>query len=1039
MIAKPELGHLVIRKPIYAALLGLLLAVLGLSAVLAVPLEQAPEVTIGVMIVSVVYPGAGPEDIEREVTRPLEDALRGVRNVSWVQSVASDGVNVTTLRFADGADMDLARRDVKRGVELAASELPVDADAPVIREMAFDDVPIVYISLSGPTDPVVLRELAEQLRDRVEAVVGISDVEIFGGAEREVRVRVDPERMRALSVDLTQVAGALKTQSRSAPAGAVNVGAHRRFAVRTEGAFSDLEAVGEVVVATGRGAPIPLRDIATIRMEPERRKTASAAEGVEGVTLLVRKEKGVSTIPAAEAAKKIARSFAQEKGLRLEFFFEQRRYIERMLEMISRSAIGGMFLVLLVLAAFLGLRLGFLIAMSIPISLITAVVGLWFLGDPLSGVAVFGLVLVLGMVVDGAIVVGEVIDRRWREGDAPPQAADGALSEVGRPIISAALTTMAAFVPMMFMPGVPGQFIAVLPLVVTLALCGSLLADHLLLPAAYAFITARRPRKARQEGSALGDALIERYAIVLERCLKHKFLLVLGCIAAIGLAVGVVVAGALGFEFFPRADTGVFWVDVKLPPGSRLEDTEKAVSPIEARVAALSEVDNRVITVGDSGRLSADVNARGGGIGPQWGRINVELVGPFERDAKQFELVDQLRQYFKTVVNAEISVGERQEGPPQGAPIAIRVQGDDFGNIRRVAKDVEFLLRAQPGARSVRSDLSEGRPEFQVEMLGARSGAVHGLTAADVGRSLQLAVFGVEVARFVDQDDSLKVRLTLGDGEDLSLEQLKRLPMRTRAGAIVPLSEVAKIRVRGGFSRIIRRDFKRTITIRSEVAEGVTSDKVRNAVRKGMKSKKRGSVHIRYEGDNVERDRSFVALLEVYPVALVLIFIILVAQFGSFTQPLCVVAMIPLSFIGAVLGLAVLQKPFGFMSGVGLVALSGIVVNDAIVMVDAINVFRAEGQPVFEAALSAGRRRFRAVWLTTLTTFGGLSPFALKLTDGAELWQPLAITICSGLLMTTVLILLVLPGFYMIVVPLSEETWGRFKRLFSLGLGYEKK
>ena len=1053
-----ELKHLVVRKPIFAALVALMLGVMGLSALSSVPLEQAPEVTIGVFLVNVVYPGAGPEDVEREISRPLENALRSVRNVEWVQTQAGDGISISTVRLADGANIELARRDVRRSVDLARSELPADAEEPVIQEVAFDDVPIIYIALAGPSDPVRLRKLAEELRDEIETIPGISDVEIFGGAKREVRVRLDPERMRALQVDVGQVAMALGAQSRSAPPGQVDVGRDRTFLVRTIGAFDSVGEIGDVVVRTGSGAPVRLSDVARVQLEPERKTTEARTDEKVTTTLLVRKETGVSTIPTAEAAKVKATEFGKRTGLEVKFFLEQKRYIERMLKTLSSNAVGGMIVVVLLLALFLGWRMGTMIALAIPASLISALVGLWLLGQPLSGVAVFGLVLVLGMVVDGAIVVGEVTDRIWREGALPPRAADAALNEVGTPVVAAALTTMAAFIPMIFMPGVSGQFMRVLPTVVSVALLGSILADHVLLPAAFAFIAERRPPQGKSSAwkERLGGPFVAAYLATLRLALRRKILVVLATGLAIGTAVGVVGSGALGFEFFPRADTGIFWVDLEMPPGTRLDTTSTFLEPIERRLGEIPEVESRVATLGDSGRLSPDINATGSGIGAEWARINVELVGPMDRELKQFELADQLRKEFEAVVGAKVSVGERQEGPPQGAPVAIRVRGDDFMELRRASRAVEEALRETAGTRDVRSDLLEGRPEIRFHLRrggggpgagrppagGARAppraGGVHGLTAADVARALQLSVFGVEVARYVDGDDALDVRLTVGDGRDLSLETLQRIPLRTPMGAVVPLEEVADVEIVGGFQRIIRRNYKRTVTVRSELADGVSSDAVRAAVKKRVEALSLpASITLEYEGDNVERDRSFGALLQIYPIALILIFVILVAQFGSFTQPLCVVAMIPLAFIGSILGLALSGKAFGFMAGVGMVALSGIVVNDSIVMVDAINQFRAEGRSLFDAAMAAGRRRFRAVWLTTLTTLGGLGPFALALTDGAEFWQPLAITICSGLLSATALTLVVLPAAYCMVAPVSEAVWSAFKGWLRLGRGYE--
>lgn len=1031
--------HLVVRRPILASLVAIILAVLVVSAALSVPLEQAPKVTIGLFVVNVVYPGAGPADIEREVSRPLEEKLRGVPNVDWMSTTASDGVNVTTLRMVEGADLDEARVDIEKAVDLAKGDLPEDAEAPIIQQVAFDDVPIVYVAVHGLSDPVALRRHAEDLRDEVEAAPGISEVEVFGGAEREVRVRLEPERMRALGVDLAAVAGALSRQGQSAPAGSVDVGGRVSFLVRTAGAFARLEDIERVVVPSETGAPVRLSDLATVRLEPERRVSDARVNREEAVTLLVRKEKGVSTIPAAEAAKAVASRFAERRGVKVRFFLEQRRYIERMLRTLSTNALGGIVLVIGVLTIFLGARLGLLIALAIPIALGTAVVGLWVLQDPLSGVAIFGLVLVLGMVVDGAIVMGEVTDRHWREGKAPPEAADLALFEVGRPIVASALTTMAAFVPMVFMPGVSGQFMGVLPIVVTVALLGALVADHVLLPAAFAFVAGRAPTGRAAEGrfGALGAGVIGGYRAVLGFCLRRRAVLAVICAAGIAGAGLAVVTGAIGFEFFPRVDNGVFWVDLKMPPGTQLDVTSEALRPIEAAVADVPEVDGQVATLGDSGRLGIDVVDPSGGIGAEWGRVNVELAEPYARERKQFEIIDELRARFGHLPGLDVSMGERREGPPQGAPVAIRVQGPDFDDLRAVSRRVVAALEAHPGSTDVRDDLLEGRPELRVQMLREAAGAVHGLDAQQVARALQLAVFGVDVADYVDGDDQLKVRLTVGDGRDLSLEDLGRIPLRTASGAVVPLDEVARVEVVGGFSRIKRRNGKRTVTVRSDLLPGFTSDALRDAVHQevGRGGLPEG-VQLVYEGDNVERDRSFGALVTIYPIALILIFAILVAQFGSFTQPLCVVAMIPLSWIGSILGLALTGLPFGIMAGVGLVALSGIVVNDAIVMVDAINTFRREGLGVREASELAGVRRFRAVWLTTLTTFGGLSPFALALTDGAEFWQPLAVTICFGLLFTTVLILLVLPGVYTMIVPHAEALWGWVKRTLRLGEGY---
>jgi len=1017
-----KLSATAIDKPRISLMLAAVLMCMGLYALTQVPVEQNPRLKIPVILVVVPYPGAAPEEVEDQVIRKIEKEIRGIEGVKEIQSVSGDGSGVVIIEFEDSVEIKEARRDIQQAVDKAAPEFPEEAEKAIVRDIAFDDLAIIQISLYGPVGLDELKRIAENWQEPLEAIVGVRDIEIFGGLTREVVVEADPQRLSRYNISLESVARAIASQHKNLPGGRIALGA-TDLRLRTLGEYQNPEQIRNAVARMGQQRVL-VSDLAEVDPFGHARVTSiSRINGMPGVTLLVKKRSDINTLRTIEQIKQKVSELEQSlpEGVQVAFTSDQSREIGYMVGQLSSSALFGSLLVVILLCWAMGGRNALLVGLAIPGSLLAGFVFIHAAGIVFSTICIFALILILGMVVDGAIIVGENIVRHLEMGKSPRQASHDGIREIGYAVLSADLTTVAAFLPLLFVPGVTGQFMSVMPKVVAFTLLGSVIIDHFVLPVIASLLMKARsddePSKPRT--GFLLRVTQAGYGKLLAGSLAHPRVVMTVVGLLICCVTAIVASGVLGSEFFPKVDVSRFSINVEMPPGASIERTDKACLAIERLVLGMpaGEIKSTVTTIGDTGALNTDLR-EGGRSGPEHGRVMVELVHSVHREREQKQIIFELRQRLGGLVpGAKITIYERREGPPVGSELAIRIQHDDLAVLARASRTVEQTLRRGDYARDVKNDFSHGRPELRVKVK-RQMAALYGITAAQVSRAVATAYQGDKSTQMTIGDEEVDVRVRLAAGSRADLETLHRLRLDT-ATAQIPLGEVAEIELADGLADINRYDLKRTATVRCESTARYDAEQAKQRLRDDLQAaRERGElpaeVKITYGGENEEQDKAMESLKGAMGLALLVVLSIMVFQFNSFKQAFVILATVPLALIGVVFGLLITGHKLGFLPFIGVVSLTGIVVNDAIVLVDFTNQARRAGRDTVSALLEAGRTRLRPVILTTVTTIGGLLPLAFNISGGGAFWAPLCWTIISGLSMALLLTLVVVPVLYML-------------------------
>lgn len=1090
-----RLSERAIDHPRLVLLGSLLLVLLGAAAIIALPKERTPRVRLPLVLVAIPNPGAQPLTNDVQIVRRIEDAAVGeldrLADNGAVQSSAVYGAALVQFWFEDGVNIRNAEDDVRKVVDRIKGEFPERAridPGPTVDDVDFESFPIIEVFVSGG-DIERRFALSRELKDRIELIPGVSTVDEFGRRDREVEVLIDPERLAQLNLGVADIERAVRSGNVDLPTGAIEGGGLERR-VRFAGRFNSIEDMRSAPVAERDGAIIHLGDVANVRMGFEPPSSVARYGQAKAVVLQVRGQRDIDVRGTAITVQRAVDAFIADKNLPtgledddaaddkvfVGYNRSQAREIQIMFNQLGSSAVFGMGLVVLVLAIFMGLRNALLISIAIPFSLIVAAAFMLIAKATfapelaINNMSLFSLILVIGMVVDGALIVGENIHRNREMGRSPIDAAKTGIREVGTPVIIADLTTIAAFAPMYLVRGIMGDFMGTMPTVVIFALTASLLVDHFLLPVLSVYLLRARPRSEDEsapitegtidvhalEGVVRRSRTMQLYSGVMRYALHHRLLVLTLALMAIVTPVAMSAAGAIGFEFFPKSDNAQLDVYFELPLGSDMEtstlDVAKRVEAAVRRAVKPEEWQRQTphsprvqptTTLGEVGALTTRLEA-GQESGPEFGRVFVELTLRENRGRDVHEIARAIETELPEIPGVRYDVNVPSEGPPAGVDVLVRVLASDNLSLERLAlraAEFEQTLTEAPGATNVRSS-HRVRPQLRATPRRDIAG-FFGVTASDVGRSLSFALRGVEVAD-VDfgGDEKINVRIRNVAERRALLSDVRNLPIRTAAGKIVSLDQIADIERVAEPNEISRYDLSRVISISADLEDGVIADNVKHSMLAALGDRaapQRANVslmdHVRrffnpqpdviyrdneitveFGGENEIRDDAMADLSVALSLSIVLMFAILVLQFNSFIQPFVVLAAVPLSLIGVALGLGVTGLNFSIAAMIGVVALAGVVVNDGIVLVAFTNQLRSAGVGKKHAIVMAGQLRLRPVFLTTVTTIGGLMPLALNIAGGGEFWRPLTVSIIFGYAAATLLTLVLLPvGYYTFV------------------------
>ncbi|MBA3889000.1 MAG: efflux RND transporter permease subunit [Gemmatimonadaceae bacterium] len=1082
------------------------IGLIGLVSYHAIPREASPEVQIPIVVVSTLYPGVSPSDIETLVTRPLEEELNTISEIKVLSSNSTEGFSSITAEFQSSVDLGQALQKVRERVDLARPKLPGDAEEPAITEINLSEFPIMQVNLSGEYGLVRLKEIAEQLQTRFEQLPQVLRADISGGLEREVKVDVDLPRLQFYGLSLQDVVDAVRGENVNVPGGSIDVGS-LKYLVRVDGEFPDPSVIEDIVVKTFAGRPVYVRDVATVEFGFSERTSFARLDGTPVVTIDIVKRSGQNIIQTSQAVRDIiAQTEAQFPPTTVvKITSDQSEEIHEMVSSLENNIISGLLLIVGVLLFFLGLRNSAFVAVSIPASMLLAFMLLGVMGITLNMVVLFSLILALGMLVDNAIVVVENIYRYMEEGWDRTQAAVKATGEVALPIIAATATTVAAFAPLMFWPGIVGDFMKYLPLTLIVTLSSSLFVALVIVPTLCAMFMrieggppapVSRATRLTIAGVAglillvvlvnnpLSAALLAGTAVALyflhTRFLaafadrfQHRFIPTVvrdyekrlrWSLAHRGVIVGASVASLIatfvafgffnnGVEFFPESiPPAQAAVTIEAPKGTRAEVVDGMARQIEGELASIpgiEDVESAVTTVGGSG---GNMFA-GGNSGAHTGRVTVSFVDFNDRQHDAFVTLRHMQERLgRGIAGANLSVEKPPNGPPSGAPVNIEIAGADPLVLKQLADGVLSTLRnarVYGKLEGLESDLDDARPELFVRVDREKAG-LYELTTGKVGGAIRGAIQGVEAAKFRTGKEEYDIIVRLAPQYREDLASLRELNVMAE-GTQIPLSSVAEWEVRDGLGSINRKDLDRVATVSSDVRSGLNTNAVLAEVQQVLQPfvdrEMPPGYTLRYTGQSEDQTEAQAFLMMAFGLAIALIAFILISQFNSVIKPMIILSSVMLSTMGVFVGLMVFDMPFVIiMTGVGIISLAGIVVNNAIVLIDYIEILKTrDGLGTQDALVRAGMTRFRPVVLTALTTALGLIPLAIGLNfdfiglftrlnpelywggEQAAWWGPMAVAVIVGISVATFLTLIVVPVLY----SLFDDMTARVTRLYT--------
>jgi multidrug efflux pump subunit AcrB len=1006
------------RHPTAGNLLMLLMIMLGIIALGSLNRQFFPDFGLDLIRVQVEWPGATAEDVESSIVEALEPELRFLDGVKRVTSSASEGVGSVAVEFQPGTDMQRALSDVESAVGQVTT-LPEDSERPEIRQIIRYDT-ITRVVLSGPYSEQALKQFAKQMREDL-LDRGVDRVTFFGIRDEEIRVEIEPETLRRLDLTLDDVAEAIARSSQDLPAGALG-GAFERQP-RALGLARTADEIAAIeVLATPSGHKLTIADIGQVTDGFDRDQATSRRLGQPAIQLHVQRALTNDALQVADAVDRYLGSVRDSlpPDLRIETFDDAAELIRDRIDLLLRNGFSGMILVLAVLFLFLNARVAFWIAAGIPISLLAMLGVLWLGGLTLNMISLFAMILAIGIVVDDAIVVGEHAMALREQGVAPLAAAERGVLDMAAPVTSASLTTIASFLPILLVSDIIGQVIRDIPLVVIAVLIASLVECFFVLPCHMRGALARlgQPSRFRQAfNRGFGRLRDGPFRRLVATALGWRYATLAAAVGALILCVGLIQGGRVGFVFFSSPESDVVLANLVMAPGTAravteagaakldqaLRDTERGFGLEPGELVVMS-----LVRIGEGAKV--DPRARAGS-GDNVASLEVELVASDRRDVRTSSFIDAWRAALPPLPGVEsLTITERLGGPP-GREVDIRLQGgSSVDDLKKAALEVRALLARLPGVSQIDDDLAYGKQEVIVELTPR--GRALGFTTEIVGRQLRDAFEGRIARRFARGDEEVDVLVSLTEAAEANLV-LTEFPLRSPTGQEVLLSEVATLREDRGYASIPREGGVRQVSITAELDEAaIRLEQVLDALTGGELPEiaRTHGLTWRFAGKAEEQEQTLSDIRLGAVLGLILIYIVLAWVFASFTRPFAVMLVIPFGLIGAVLGHVLLGYDLSILSLITLLGLSGILVNDSIILVSAIDGRRAEGMPLEQAVLDGTCARFRAVLLTSGTTIGGLMPLMFETSPQAQFLIPMAITIVFGLMVTTFLVLLLVPA-----------------------------
>ena len=992
----------------FSTIVIVILVLMGIVSFLTMPRSEDPQINPAGTTIFVVYPGANPTDVEELVTKPIEDVLNELENIKEIKSNSRSGFGIISIEFLSGSDGDEKYSDVVQKINSIRNKLPEEVYSVDMLKWTINDVKILQLALiSEDAEYKDLEQEGERLKDQLKKVAGVKNVEVMAYPKQEIKVSIDMERMANMNIPLSHILGAIQMNNANIPGGKVDIG-NKEFSIQTSGSYSNLDEIRNTIVNMGSDCIVYLKDIAKVEYSYEDQKYIARFNNKRAIYVTVTQKTGTNIFTITDELKNKIESFKSTlpSSIEIATVFDQSKSVDTRLNGFFINLLQGLLLVGLIVILAVGFRASLIVMAVIPISILIGIGFLDLSNYGLQQMSIAGLVIALGLLVDNAIVVTENIARFMKLGYSKTEAAIKGTSQIAWAVTSSTVTTVLAFIPMMLMQDITGDFIRSMPLTVVFTLVASLWISITLTPylSKNFFTTASLEHESRMR-KWMNKIIQGSYRKRLAYAIDHPKVIL--SISVLVFLLSLSLFPFIGISFFPKAEKPQFMIDINLPEGSNLNKTNEVTKYVESVLNKKKDIISFAANVGHGNpRIYYNVLSKRNASNHAQLLVEVEKYEYYSFN----KMLDGLRKEFANYPGAKIDVKDFIQGPPIEAPIAIKIIGDNIKTLKEISIDIEKYFTETEGTINISNPLSTSKTDIQVKINRAKA-AIYGVPLVDIDKAIRASVTGLIVSKYRDDEGKEYNIVVKGKSSNESeLKQFDRIYITSLKGASIPLKQLATIEFKSTPLSISHYDLNRTVTLTSDVKAGYSVNTVTNKIIKKIKNYSFPKGYSYYVSGEVEsQQRSFGGMAKALIIAIVGIFGVLVLQFRSYKQPLIVFSAIPLAIIGSIIALLVTGNTFSFTAFVGLTSLVGIVVNNSIILVDYSNQLREEGKSVLEAVKTAGEVRFIPIILTTATTIGGLLPLTL---GGGTMWAPMGWAIIGGLIASTFLTLIVVPVLY---------------------------
>lgn len=1000
-----------------------MIVVVGFFSLFSLPREADPEVKVPYIMVNTVYLGASPVDVEDLVTNKIEEKINNLDNLTKYTSSSNLGFSSIFVEFNAEADLDESFKKLREAVDEAQPQLPQEAEDPVVTEIRMSDFPIVTYSLVGDYDDGELKSLADDLKGELEDIRDVSKVEIIGGVVREFQVIVDQTKLANFKISLPQVVAAISNNNFNFPAGNIEVDEFK-YNVRIQGKIDKGYDLNNLVVTTYQGSPVFLSDIALVK-DAYQEKTSQSRIGFPGedsrnaISIQIYKKVGGNILNIVDDAQSTIDSAFDSGLLPLDLTAEKTNdnsvYIKDDINTLGKSAVQTFILIALILLLILSWKGAIITALSVPLAFLMSFFFLKTQGMTLNSMVLFSLVLSLGLMVDNSIVIIEGInDYVEKQGKSIYRSALLSVWNFKWPIIAGTLTTVSAFVPMLLVSGIMGEYLSIIPKTISVTLLSSLFVALIIIPTlTYKLIklkkgTVNRSKRRHVVISKFMAGLQVKYREKLAPILinrKKRIIVITVSWLLFLVALAIPASGLMKIEMFPKVDFDYFFINIELPVGSNLEQTNRVAKEVETSVKNIPEMSNYIIGLGS---LASSYQGGGSSSALHNANVVVNLINKDERERSSYDIAESIRAEVENIQGSKVTVVEMEAGPPSGAPIEVRILGNDISATSLVAEKAIDILDNIDGVINIDDSLDDSTGEFTFS-LDRQKINYYGLNVMTVASTIRAAIYGTKASAINIDDEDVDIVVQYDRTAFKDVNDLESILLFTPTGENIQLKQIADLKLEPALLSINHRDGENIVTVTASIEDSVDLKTVLKEFDNNLSLLDMPEgVSVNVGGETEDIEQSFTDLFQSMIVAVLLIFFILVLQFNSFKQPFIILFSFPLSIIGVIIGLNLLGQAFSITVFIGVVALAGIVVNDAIVLIDKINKNIKNGMEFFEAIIDGGVSRMQPIILTSVTTIAGVIP----LIYANEMWKGLSLTVIFGLIFSTFLNLTIIPILY---------------------------